>query len=118
MEPECANIVREKRTRMKIPLTPIRCLHRAIDLYGAKEGVVCGANRFTYAKFGERCERLALALTKAGVRQDDRVGYLSYNTHQLLEGYFGVPQARAMVMPLNVRLTAGELGEILRHSEA
>jgi acyl-CoA synthetase (AMP-forming)/AMP-acid ligase II len=103
---------------MKIPLTPLRCLHRAIDLYGAKEGVVCGANRFTYGAFGERCERLASALTKAGVRQDDRVGYLSYNTHQLLEGYFGVPQARAMAMPLNVRLTAGELGEILRHSEA
>ncbi len=103
---------------MKIPLTPIRCLQRAIDLYGAKEGVVCGANRFTYAAFGERCERLASALTRAGIGQDDRVGYLSYNTHQLLEGYFGVPHARAMVMPLNVRLTAGELGEILRHSEA
>jgi fatty-acyl-CoA synthase len=103
---------------MKIPLTPIRCLHRAIDLYGRKEGVVCGARRFTYGAFGERCERLASALMKAGVRQDDRVGYLSYNTHQLLEGYFGVPQARAMVMPLNVRLTAGELSGILRHSEA
>jgi fatty-acyl-CoA synthase len=103
---------------MRIPLTPLRCLHRAIDLYGEKEGVVCGANRFTYGAFGERCEKLASALTRAGVRDGDRVGYLSYNTHQLLEGYFGVPQARAMVMPLNVRLTAGELGEILRHSEA
>ena len=89
-----------------------------MDLYGAKEGIVCAAHRFTYGGFGERCERLASALTRAGVRQDDRIGYLSYNTHQLLEGYFGVPQARAMVMPLNVRLTAGELGEILRHSEA
>jgi hypothetical protein len=39
---------------MKIPLTPLRCLHRAIDLYGSKEGVVCGAQRFTYAEFGHR----------------------------------------------------------------
>jgi fatty-acyl-CoA synthase len=102
---------------MKIPLTPLRCLHRATDLYGAKEGVVCGALRFTYAQFGERCERLAAALQLAGVQPNDRVGFLSFNTHRLLEGYFGAPQARAMVMPLNVRLTLPELGTILRHSE-
>ncbi len=102
---------------MKIPLTPLRCLHRGIDLYGGKVGVVCGEKRFTYSAFGERCEKLASALRQAGVRQDDRIGFLSLNTHQLLEGYYGVPQARAMLMPLNVRLTPPELGQILRHSE-
>ncbi len=103
---------------MIVPLTPIRCLHRAIDLYGHKEGVVSGDLRFTYAQFGERCERLATALSGAGIRAGDRVAYLSFNTHKLLEGYFGVPQARAMVMPLNVRLTPAELIAILNHSEA
>jgi fatty-acyl-CoA synthase len=78
---------------------------------------VCGEKRFTYAAFGARCERLASALGRAGVRREDRVGYLSFNTHRLLEGYFGVPQARAIVMPLNVRLTPAELGDILRHAE-
>lgn len=102
---------------MKIPLTPLRFLHRAIDLYGAKEGVVCGEKRFTYAEFGERCQKLASALTRAGIKPQDRVGFLSFNTHRLLEGYFGVAQARAIVMPLNVRLTAPELGAILQHSE-
>ena len=102
---------------MRIPLTPLRCLHRAVDLYGGKTGVVCGDKRFTYAQFGERCERLASALTQSGVVQGDRVGFLSFNTHRLLEGYFGVPQARAMVMPLNVRLTPAELGAILQHSD-
>jgi fatty-acyl-CoA synthase len=102
---------------MKIPLTPLRCLHRAIDLYGSKEGVVCGAKRFTYAAFGERCEKLASALQLAGVKPGDRVGYLSLNTHQLLEGYFGAPQAHAIVMPLNIRLTPAELGAILQHAE-
>jgi len=102
---------------MRIPLTPLRCLHRGIDLYGSKEGVVCGAKRFTYGAFGNRCEKLASALQRAGVRQGDRVGFLSFNTHQLLEGYFGVPQAYAMVMPLNVRLSPPELGAILQHAE-
>lgn len=80
--------------------------------------MVCGVNRFSYAAFGERCEKLASALARAGVRQNDRIGYLSLNTHRLLEGYFGVPQARAMFMPLNIRLIPAELGQILRHSEA
>jgi fatty-acyl-CoA synthase len=102
---------------MKIPLTPIRCLYRAIDLYGHKEGVINGSQRFTYAEFGERCERLASALRNAGVQTGDRVGFLSFNTNRLLEGYYAVPMAAAAVMPLNVRLTPVELGGILRHAE-
>ncbi len=103
---------------MIVPLTPIRCLHRAIDLYGHKEGVISGETRLTYAQFGERCERLATGLSRAGIRPGDRVAYLSFNTNKLLEGYFGVPQARAVAMPLNVRLTPAELIAILNHSEA
>jgi fatty-acyl-CoA synthase len=103
---------------MIVPLTPIRCLHRAVDLYGNKIGVVCGQRRFTYGEFGARCERLASALIADGIQPGERVAYLSFNNHQLLEGYFGVVQARAVVMPLNVRLTPPELIAILCHSEA
>ncbi len=47
---------------MLVPLTPIRCLHRAVDLFGKKIGIVSGERQFTYAEFGERSERLATAL--------------------------------------------------------
>src|SRR5262249_45601274 len=90
---------------------------RAVDLFGRKEGIVSGPLRFTYSAFGERCERLAFGLLAAGVGPGDRVAYLSFNTHQLLEGYFGVPLVRAIVMPLNVRLTPAELTTILNHAE-
>lgn len=103
---------------MFIPLTPLRFLHRAVDLYGHKIGVVSGDRQFTYAHFGERCERLATALPKFGIERGDRVAYLSFNNHQLLEGYYGVIQARAIVMPLNVRLSENELVNILNHSGA
>src|SRR5690348_9087471 len=103
---------------MNVPLSPIRCMHRAVDLYGKKVGIVSGQRRFTYGEFGERCERLATALTGWGIRAGDRVAYLSFNNHQLLEGYFGVIQARAIVIPLNVRLTPAELICILNHSQA
>jgi fatty-acyl-CoA synthase len=103
---------------MFVPLTPIRCLHRAVDLFGTKLGVVSGERRFTYAQFAERCERLASALPKFGIEPGDRVAYLSFNNHQLMEGYYGVIQARAIVMPLNVRLSEQELTAILCHSGA
>ncbi|HUO28107.1 MAG TPA: long-chain-fatty-acid--CoA ligase [Bryobacteraceae bacterium] len=103
---------------MIIPLTPVRCLYRGVDLYGKKVGVVCGADRFTYAQFGERCERLAAGLVGEGIRPGDRVAFLSFNNHALLEGYYGVVLAQAIVMPLNVRLTPLELVAILNHSEA
>jgi fatty-acyl-CoA synthase len=102
---------------MKVPLTPVRCLYRGVDLFGKTPAVVCGADRFTYEQFGERCERLAAGLVRLGVRPGDRVAYLSFNTHQLLEGYFGVLLAGAIVMPLNVRLTVPELAGILNHAE-
>src|SRR5579863_795728 len=103
---------------MFIPLTTLRCLHRAVDLFGSKTGVVSGDRHFTYAQFGERVERLADGLTRLGIEAGDRVAYLSFNNHQLLEGYYGVVQARAIVMPLNVRLAESELAAILAHSGA
>jgi fatty-acyl-CoA synthase len=103
---------------MFVPLTPLRCLHRAIDLFPDKVGIVCGAREWTYGEFGNRCGRLATALRDAGVQPGDRVAYLSFNTHKLLEGYYGVVQARAIVMPLNVRLSPVELINILNHSGA
>jgi fatty-acyl-CoA synthase len=103
---------------MFVPLTPIRCLHRAVDLYGSRVGVVSGDRQLTYAELGQRAERLATGLQKVGVAAGDRVAYLSYNNHQLLEGYFGVIQARAILMPLNVRLAEPELAAILRNSGA
>ncbi len=103
---------------MFVPLTPMRCLQRAVDLFGNKIGVVSGSRQFTYAEFGERCGRLATGLAKEKIESADRVAYLSFNNHQLLEGYFGVVQAHAIVMPLNVRLSPVELINILNHSGA
>ena len=102
---------------MHLPLTPVRALYRAVDLYANKTGIVSGDHRFTYAEFGERVERAAFGLLSEGVLPGDRVAYLSFNTHQLLEGYFAPPLIRAIAMPLNVRLTAAELTAIVNHAE-
>src|SRR5262249_48970071 len=63
-------------------------------------------------------ERLAAGLIAEGVERGDRVAFLSFNNNQLLEGYYGAPLMRAIVMPLNVRLQPAELTGILNHAEA
>jgi fatty-acyl-CoA synthase len=103
---------------MFLPLTPIRFLYRAMDVFARKIGIVCGDLQFTYAEFGQRCERLAAGLKRLGVQPGDRVAYLSFNTHQLLEGYYGVVMTGAIVMPINVRLSQVELAAVLNHSGA
>jgi fatty-acyl-CoA synthase len=80
--------------------------------------VVCGNERFTYGQFADRAARLGGALKNAGVKSGDRVAFLSMNCHRLLEAYYGVLEAGAVLLPLNVRLASHELAYILNDSGA
>ncbi|MGC2279574.1 MAG: long-chain-fatty-acid--CoA ligase [Candidatus Acidiferrales bacterium] len=103
---------------MNIPLTPLRCLRYAEQQYPRRTAVVCNNERFTYTQFGERVGRLAGALRHAGVQPGDRVAFLSTNCHRLLEAYYGVLEAGAVLLPLNIRLTPNELAYVLNDAEA
>ena len=102
---------------MNIPLTPVRFLERAKTLYSNKTAVVCGQDRFTYGQFAERAERLANALEDLGIERGARVAFLGYNCHRLLECYYGVIKAGAVLMPLNIRLIARDFHYILNESK-
>jgi fatty-acyl-CoA synthase len=103
---------------MNIPLTPVRFLRYAEQQFPGKTAVVCGDQRFTYAQFAERAHRLAGALRQAGVKAGDRVAFLSLNCHRLLEAYYGVLEAGAVLLPLNFRLAPHELAFILDNAGA
>src|ERR1700677_1511751 len=103
---------------MNIPLPPVRFLRHAEQQFPGKTAVVCGDHRFTYAQFGHRAGRLAGALRETGVKAGDRVAFLSLNCHRLLEAYYGVLEAGAILLPLNIRLAAPELTYILNDSGA
>ena len=103
---------------MNIPLTPLRCLRYAEQQYPHRTAVVCGDERFTYKEFAARAARLGGALKDGGVEPGDRVAFLSMNCHRLLEAYYGVLEASAVLLPLNVRLAAPELAYILNDSGA
>ena len=101
---------------MILPLTPVRLKRHAATVFGNKVGVVCEDHRFTFKQFNERCDRLSDALKTLGIGKGDRVAYLSFNCHRLLEAYYGVPQLQAILLPLNIRLSPEELGYILNDS--
>src|SRR5271155_4432519 len=98
---------------MNVPLTPVRFLRYAEQQYPRKTAVVCGEHRFTYAEFADRVAHLAGAVRAAGVKPGDRIAFLSLNCHRLLEAYYGVLEAGAVLLPLNFRLAPHELAFIL-----
>lgn len=101
---------------MHVPLTPLHFKQRAVQLYGQKVGIIDGERRFTYAQFGERSNRLANALLRRGIPRGARVAILAYNSFPLLEAYYGVVEAGAILLPLNIRLGAPDLARIVSHA--
>jgi fatty-acyl-CoA synthase len=89
---------------------------RAAAFFGDKVGVIDGESTFTYRTWAERTHRLANALAGLGVEPGDRVSFLTYNTHQLLEAYYGVLEAGAVLNPVNIRLAPHEIAYILDHA--
>ncbi len=101
---------------MFIPLSVLEFRDRAEAFYGDKVGVVDGDREFTYREFAERTHRLANVLRDLGVTKGDRVSFITYNTHQLLEAYFGVIEAGAVLNPINIRLAPHEIAYIVGHA--
>src|SRR6266540_2192926 len=109
-----ATVARE--AAMFVPLSVLEFRDRAAMFFGDKIGVVDGDLEFTYRAFATRTHRLANALVELGVAPGDRVSFITYNTHQLLEAYYGVLEAGAVLNPVNIRLAPHEIAYILDHA--
>ena len=104
---------------MELALTPLDLLERARRLFPDREGVIQGDEVWTYRQMAERTDRLAHALRDdLAVPPGAVVAWLCGNTHELLEAYYGVLRAGAVLLPLNIRLAAPELRAILDDSGA
>jgi len=104
---------------VKVPLTTLDLLTRARRYFPDRVGVIDGEQQWTYAEFADRCDRQARLLThELGVERGDAVAWLCGNTHELLEAYYGVLLAGAVLLPLNIRLSSTELRTVLAQSGA
>ena len=103
---------------MEVPLTPLEFRRRTRRLYATRDGVVDGAERWTYGEFFDRCDRWSSALQRLGVKQGDRVAYIAPNSHAQLESFYAVPQLGAVLVPINFRLVADDFRYMIQHSGA
>jgi fatty-acyl-CoA synthase len=105
-------------TVFRTELNPVDFLERAAYIYPDKTAVVDGRRRYSYRELAERSWRLAHGLRSAGLAKGDRVATLLFNSSAMLEAHFGVPAAGGILVAINNRLSAAEIGYILQHSGA
>ncbi|WP_236794427.1 class I adenylate-forming enzyme family protein [Amycolatopsis sp. GM8] len=80
------------------------------------EAIIDGDVVTTWAELDERTNRLANGLRQRGIGKGDRVGLIAPNCREYLEIVIAGFKLGAITVPLNHRLTAGELGYIIGHS--
>jgi acyl-CoA synthetase (AMP-forming)/AMP-acid ligase II len=110
---------------MKVPLTVNDFLSRAALVYGDRVGIVDEPDQpapslgeLTYRRIDELARAQAAALDALDVRVGERVAIVSHNSARLLLALFGVSGAGRILVPINFRLNADEVGYIVEHSGA
>jgi len=85
--------------------------HAARD--GERCAVVDGERRLSYRELHDRIQRCAAVLAAAGVERGDRVALVLGNRSAYLEVVFAAAALGAIAVPLNARLTAHEIRQLL-----
>ncbi|MEU9478127.1 long-chain fatty acid--CoA ligase [Streptomyces sp. NPDC048191] len=83
-----------------------------------KTALVEGELRLTFGEVWRRSLARAGALTALGVRPGDRVALMAPNTAEFPVAYYAIAAAGAVVVPVHLLLSAGEVGHVLRDSGA
>jgi fatty-acyl-CoA synthase/long-chain acyl-CoA synthetase len=92
-------------------------LVRSAHLYPDREALVLPGSRYTFAELHDRARQVARGLVGLGVKPGDRVGLLAPNTVDYVEAFFGISLTGAVVVPLNARHKAAELGWIVDNGD-
>ena len=70
--------------------------------------------RFSFREVNDRTNRLAQTLLGAGLRKGDVVAFLTSNRAEIVEIYFALARTGLIGLPLNYRLAATEMLELMR----
>ena len=109
---------------MHVALTVGDFLERAAWVHGERVAVVdepdvAGSlGTITYTEMHDRARGMALALDGLGVGQGERVAVVTPNSARMLIAFFGVSGFGRVLVPVNFRLNAEEVGYIVEHSGA
>jgi acyl-CoA synthetase (AMP-forming)/AMP-acid ligase II len=85
-------------------------LDMAAEAFGERTALVCGGQRLSYAELRAAAWRAARRIANANVKY---VGLLDVNSPAAPIALFGAAYAGVPYVPLNYRLTAAEIGELI-----
>src|SRR4051812_30038747 len=77
-----------------------------------------GLGALSYGELAGRVRALSAGLDAAGLAPGDRVAVVSHNSARMLELFHAVPASGRVIVPVNFRLSAQEVGYIVEHSGA
>jgi acyl-CoA synthetase (AMP-forming)/AMP-acid ligase II len=110
---------------MRVPLTIADHIERAAAVYPERIGVVDEPDQpapswgeLTYGRVAELARAQAAGLDALGIERGERVAVVSHNAARLLVSFFGVAAWGRVLVPVNFRLNAEEVGYIVKHSGA
>tara|TARA_R110002020_G_scaffold15555_15_gene55272 strand:+ start:1830 stop:3458 length:1629 start_codon:yes stop_codon:yes gene_type:complete len=108
----------DRRVANFAALSPIGFLERSASVYPDHLAVVHGDRRYSWSEVYARARRLASALSRRGIGEDDTVAVMLANTPEMIECHYGVPMTGAVLNALNIRLDAEAIAFMLDHGEA
>jgi acyl-CoA synthetase (AMP-forming)/AMP-acid ligase II len=105
------------------PLTVRDFLDRAVQVYPDRIAVVDEPDQpapslgeLTYRQLDDNARAQAAKLDQLGVPVGARVAFISQNSARLLTAFYGVSGYGRVLVPINFRLSAAEIGYIVEHS--
>ncbi|MEY2423154.1 MAG: HIP---CoA ligase [Acidimicrobiaceae bacterium] len=97
----------------ELPQTIPGVVRRAAELFGAREGVVDGDVRLTFAELAAEIDTAARALIATGVEPGDRIAIWAPNVYEWAVAALGVHSVGGVVIPLNTRFKGAEASYVL-----
>jgi acyl-CoA synthetase (AMP-forming)/AMP-acid ligase II len=110
---------------MRVPLTVNDFLERAELVYPDRVGLVDEPDQpapswgaLTWRQVAARARAQAAGLDALGIGRGERIAIVSQNSARLMTSFFGVSGWGRILVPVNFRLNADEVGYIVEHSGA
>jgi len=108
-----------------VPFNVADFLERAATVYSERVGVIDEPDQpaeswgsLSFEELARRAKAQAAGLDVLGVGRGERVAVVSHNSARLLAAFSGVSGYGRVLVPVNFRLTASEVGYIVEHSGA
>jgi fatty-acyl-CoA synthase len=108
----------EDLAQLRISVTTMGdLLLTAADRDPHKAALIFPDCRYSYAELAARAMRRARSLQALGVRPRDHVGILMHTCPEFVELYFAVAFCGAVIVPINARYKASEIGYVVENAD-